>query len=463
MLMSEKKWHDVVVLLRDQGDLSHQPTVLAYWLRAALELGNEAEIRRSLKEIKRIDNADHLITIANVMVRQMRPAHAAEVLNALPLDYRSVRVTELAQRIIKMERDRVTRRRLDRFLRYQDAAKRAGMVLHRTPGSSEPATKLPSKVTIVRLTGVAAEIEERIARTHIDFQAALDTERYPAVTEYRNVFVNAMGDVWGAEGVIFLSSGRNIATPADPEAVPVLDEACSFAGRHKGYFEWLVRRLGGLNWRLAPETPDCPILIRKEQHGLALEALGALGVPEDKIIRLEDTIFCRRLYIGHSTVATMARRGAYRHVNDKLIALADRDDDHATPRRFYISRRDSPRRSMIGEPAFEQELEALGIVPIVLSTLSLLDKIRLFRNAELVVGAHGAGFSHLIFAKPNLRVVEILPIPETEYKLLGVQTCFMRLSIVFGHRHTLVLQPMHPGTTEWSPDIDQIARVLAAS
>ena len=41
------------------------------------------------------------------------------------------------------------------------------------------------------------------------------------------------------------------------------------------------------------------------------------------------------------------------------------------------------------------------------STLTMKEQITFFRHAIGVVGAHGAGFSNLIFARPNTVVVEI--------------------------------------------------------
>lgn len=117
---------------------------------------------------------------------------------------------------------------------------------------------------------------------------------------------------------------------------------------------------------------------------------------------------------------------------------------------------------MTNEADFERALSERGITPIVLSELGLLEKINLFRNAELVIGAHGAGLSHLIFAKPGMRVIEIMPTSLAKSVMLGVQTCFTRLSAVYGHHHTFVLQPMDPATSEWSPNIADIDRVLAA-
>ena len=44
-----------------------------------------------------------------------------------------------------------------------------------------------------------------------------------------------------------------------------------------------------------------------------------------------------------------------------------------------------------------------------LTKLSFFEKIYLFKNAEIIVGAHGAGFSNLIFCKPKTKVIEIRP------------------------------------------------------
>ena len=43
------------------------------------------------------------------------------------------------------------------------------------------------------------------------------------------------------------------------------------------------------------------------------------------------------------------------------------------------------------------------------STLSLNEQVRTFRNARLVVGAHGAGLTNIAFCEPGAIVYELVP------------------------------------------------------
>ena len=42
-----------------------------------------------------------------------------------------------------------------------------------------------------------------------------------------------------------------------------------------------------------------------------------------------------------------------------------------------------------------------------MSNLNFKDQVKLFTNANFVVGLHGAGFANIIFSKPGTKVIEI--------------------------------------------------------
>ncbi|MBE9538144.1 MAG: glycosyltransferase family 61 protein [Proteobacteria bacterium] len=97
--------------------------------------------------------------------------------------------------------------------------------------------------------------------------------------------------------------------------------------------------------------------------------------------------------------------------------------------RIFISRRIGPRgelRVIRNESKLYERLKASGFVQYYLEDLSLSDQIELFYDAEVVVAAHGAGLSNLIFAE-NIALVELHPgkmiIPNYYYlcKSLGHQ------------------------------------------
>lgn len=464
LLARAKDWIELFRIAEKGEDKIDYPTALAYQLQAALGLGDEAKIKICCTKIKKTGDVDQIIASAALLLKVERPLDAAGFFAGLPRDHRMGAAAKLARRIEKATKDRTTRIKV-RNLLYREVPARATLsktITHRFPRDSDEFSVPPSRIDVVRLAGIEPEIEEHAKLLVSRFEAALEKKKAPLVTEYRDVFVNELGMIWSSDGSIFQATLGAIPKVTDPESVPNFDEAFGCTGQKKGYFEWIVRRLSALAWRLDPSTPDCPILLRKEHLSLAKDALGALGIAEDKLVAVEGPVFCRRLYVGDTTISMLPRTNAFQAAYGELLAAAERQNNGETPRRFYISRRDSSRRSMTNEGDFERALNDRGIIPIVLSELGLLEKINLFRNAELVIGGHGAGLSHLVFAKPGMRVIEILPTSLAKSVMLGVQTCFTRLSTVYGHHHTFVLQPMDPVTSEWSPDIADINRVLAA-
>lgn len=54
-------------------------------------------------------------------------------------------------------------------------------------------------------------------------------------------------------------------------------------------------------------------------------------------------------------------------------------------------------------------LSDLGFSIYKTGELSVSEQIYLFNNAEIIIGAHGAAFTNLVFCKPNTKIIEIIP------------------------------------------------------
>lgn len=77
--------------------------------------------------------------------------------------------------------------------------------------------------------------------------------------------------------------------------------------------------------------------------------------------------------------------------------------------RIYISRSLRPRRRMVNEAACLEVLEAHEFEAVHTEKLTLKEETELFANAEVVVGAHGAGFANLLFCHASCVAVEFFP------------------------------------------------------
>ena len=62
-------------------------------------------------------------------------------------------------------------------------------------------------------------------------------------------------------------------------------------------------------------------------------------------------------------------------------------------------------------PKFENEVKNYLLnnqfVSVKLHETNFIEQVKLFRNAECIVGLHGGGFANLAFCKPGTRVIEL--------------------------------------------------------
>ena len=77
-------------------------------------------------------------------------------------------------------------------------------------------------------------------------------------------------------------------------------------------------------------------------------------------------------------------------------------------KRLYITRQDAAFRRLLNEDAVLALLERHGFVAVELGRLQFAQQLALFREADLVIGVHGAGLSHVVNMSPAKGLLEIL-------------------------------------------------------
>lgn len=93
--------------------------------------------------------------------------------------------------------------------------------------------------------------------------------------------------------------------------------------------------------------------------------------------------------------ALLALRGAFSH----LMARPSKDSG----KRIYV-RRNAGLRKLINDQDISEMLSTAGFDIVAPEQLSFTDQVRLFSQAELVIGATGAALANLIFCAPGTRV-----------------------------------------------------------
>ncbi|MGB8735788.1 MAG: glycosyltransferase family 61 protein [Rhodomicrobium sp.] len=89
--------------------------------------------------------------------------------------------------------------------------------------------------------------------------------------------------------------------------------------------------------------------------------------------------------------------------------IAGDTPENGFPKRIYVSRNDARLRRVLNEDRILHALEARGFQRVTLKGMPMAQQVQFFRQAEAVVGPHGAGLAHTAWCKPGTKVIEFFP------------------------------------------------------
>ena len=81
-----------------------------------------------------------------------------------------------------------------------------------------------------------------------------------------------------------------------------------------------------------------------------------------------------------------------------------------TPKKIFIDREGDSileNRKIVNNSHVKIFLKQQGFKSLVLSNYSFAKQIKIFSNAQFIVGLHGGGFANIIFSKPGTKILEI--------------------------------------------------------
>jgi capsular polysaccharide biosynthesis protein len=170
------------------------------------------------------------------------------------------------------------------------------------------------------------------------------------------------------------------------------------------FYHWLVEMLPRL--QLVEEVPalqQVPLLVPASAPAFVPESLRMAGY-ESRVMPLDDGVY--RVNTLHIPTRLAATADVSPDALDWLDAKFPMSDPCGS--RIYVSRGDSPIRYVSNELEIRTMLEQdHGFETLVMSSLSLDEQVRAFREASVIVGAHGAAFAHLAFAPRGAAFLEL--------------------------------------------------------
>lgn len=213
------------------------------------------------------------------------------------------------------------------------------------------------------------------------------------------------------------------------------------AGWQDAFYHWMYEVLPRMHLVEKAGYPLKNVYVAA-QSKFQKESLALLGLQDDVIdAKTYDAITTPNLIIP-STPASPSPWGC-RFLRESFLPKID----SLSQRRLYVSRRDADKRRVVNEEEIYQLLQKYNFERVDLSNLSFKKQIELFHAAEIVVGPHGAGFSHLVFCKPGTPFLEFF---HPGY----VNTCYWHLCNMIGHPYHYLFGEAERFPDYFDPNID---------
>jgi capsular polysaccharide biosynthesis protein len=221
-----------------------------------------------------------------------------------------------------------------------------------------------------------------------------------------------------------------------------------------GYYHWFKDVLSTLHQTLEMMPEDTIFLV---PHGYAktysgdfyLKSLKALGIGNERVVEFDgaeswtfENFWWQPPAVHPDDQAPGAMQWIGKQIVDSVPVV-----QVEKPVRIYISRTLPSARVIANEEELLPGLLEIGFQICRLEEVPFEEQVRLFRNAEIVVGPHGAGFTNLIFSRPGTRVIEFL---AKGYE----RRCYWTLCHELGHDYRFYLgRPKFP-ERKGEPDIE---------
>ncbi len=275
------------------------------------------------------------------------------------------------------------------------------------------------------------------------------------------------GRTLGVDGLVLTPDGRLLMDVSDRRGKPLeefremswlqLPRVTNWSGtvavlgvRHCGnYYHWLVDILPRIELlRLVGAKVDRYAVF--VQHAFQRDTLRMFGIRDDQIIstHVHRHIQAETLLVpsipgttGNMPpwVGEFLRRSLRPAVRQRLPVSGQR-------RRLYVSRRHAKARRVANEAEIQGILAAHDVETVVSEELSVAEQIALFTQAELVVGAHGAGLSNIVFCDNPCAIVEL-------HGDRGVNPCFWAMASTCGFAYLPRLLPQVREDLLVSPEV----------
>jgi|GEM_PF-300012 len=225
-------------------------------------------------------------------------------------------------------------------------------------------------------------------------------------------------------------------------------EPAVLVGGADNYYHWMIDFLPRLLHALdAPSLAGRRLIVSARRALFEQEMIDLFATPAERLLEVPhpSVVHCADLValdFGPRPTAAIGTPAMFRCAVPRPVLSALRSrllsafrvvprSRPAGGRRLFIVRRDARRPGLINEDAIARTLAEIGFEAVALSGLGVAAQAALFADAEIVVGAHGAGLTNVLFAPRGAALVELHAVTECP-------DFFRQIAAAVGLRYTAI-------------------------
>ena len=206
------------------------------------------------------------------------------------------------------------------------------------------------------------------------------------------------------------------------------------------YAHWFLDELPRLVSALPRLPPETKFIVSDPAQEFKLQSLAALGVAQERLIPVPGYMetHCERLWFATplgSCEWSSTSPAVFRQIREALLR-AFGGTEGPTPEKIYISRSGAAFKRLINEEQLMGVIEGFGFSVVRPEKLSLAQQVRTFSKAKVVLAAHGAGMTNMLFAPiPSM----LLELQDAKY---APRRWYWKVPSILGHRYATMTGPV---------------------
>jgi len=245
------------------------------------------------------------------------------------------------------------------------------------------------------------------------------------------------------------------------------------------YFHWLIEALPRLSIvEQFPELDAVPILVDHNLQSQQIESLRLINNNKREIIQLQtgQAYHVENLYYPsgmshlHNNYDHPVAYGkdivispdAIHYLRKKILPLVDVKPAH---RKLYISRKNmGAGKRMLNDDEIGTHFAAKGFEIVHPEKLNFIEQVKIFSEAEVIIGAGGAAFANMVFAPKACRVFALnANNSRINYSLFSMMADFIGMKFAYVLGQDKSCNPTTQSHNDYVVDIKLIESALNAS